>query len=126
MATSYRQLIVWQKSVELVKIVYRVTRSFPKEELFGLVSQIRRAAVSIPSNIAEGYGRRSDKEYLQFYSFSYGSALELETQLFIAQKLEFGEKNLFRTAESLLNEVIKMLYVMVYKRKEGNIVKSKE
>lgn len=118
MTTSYRQLIVWQKSVELVEVIYRLTQGFPKTELFGLVSQIKRAAISIPSNIAEGYGRRSDKEYLQFYSFSYGSALELETQLFVAQKLGFGEENLLKTAENLLNEVIRMLYVMVYKRKE--------
>lgn len=118
MTTSYRQLIVWQKSIELVELIYKLTQGFPKAELFGLVSQIRRAAISIPSNIAEGYGRRSDKEYLQFYSFSYGSALELETQLFIAQKLGFGEKKLLKEAENLLNEVIRMLYVMVYKRKE--------
>ena len=83
---------------------------------------MRRAVISIPSNIAEGYGRRSHKEYLQFYAIAYGSALELETQLVIAKELEFvSEKEVVKT-EALLNEVIKMLYVMVYKRKEESTV----
>lgn len=119
MMTSYRQLIVWKKSIELVEKIYKLTSIFPNSELFGLTSQIRRAAVSIPSDIAEGYGRRSDKEYLQFFSIAYGSALELETQLFIAKRLGFSENTLQSECESLLNEVIKMLYVMVYKRKEN-------
>ena len=67
---SYKQLIVWQKSIELVKAIFKLTESFPKSELYGLASQIRRAAVSIPANIAEGYGRRSKKEYSYFYSVS--------------------------------------------------------
>jgi len=116
---SYKELIVWQKSVELVEAIYQLTSSFPKDELFGIISQIRRASVSIPSNIAEGYGRRSHKEYKQFYSISYGSALELETQLLISKRLELASNDKFPKSESLLNEVIRMLYVMVYKEKGG-------
>lgn len=115
---SYKQLIVWRKSIELVKSIYKLTSLFPKDELYGIISQIRRASISIPSNIAEGYGRRSHKEYLQFYSIAYGSSLELETQLIIANKLSFASDDDYKIAESLLNEIIKMLYVMVYKRKE--------
>ncbi|QQG41097.1 MAG: four helix bundle protein [Candidatus Levyibacteriota bacterium] len=116
--TSYKDLIVWQKSIELVKCIYQLTALFPKEEIYGIISQIRRSSISIPSNIAEGYRRRSHKEYLQFYAIAYGSALELETQLIISKKLHFTVEEKFKNAESLLNEAIKMLYVMVYKRKE--------
>lgn len=115
---SYKQLIVWRKSIELVKSIYKLTSLFPKDELYGIISQIRRASISIPSNIDEGYGRRYHKEYLQFYSIAYGSSLELETQLIIAKKLSFASDDDYKIAESLLNEIIKMLYVMVYKRKE--------
>ncbi len=112
---SYKELIVWQKSMDLVEKIYLLTKLFPKEELFGLVMQMRRAVVSIPSNIAEGYARRSHKEYLQFYSISYGSALELETQLEIAKRLKFALSESFATSERLLEEVCKMLYAMIYK-----------
>lgn len=114
--TSYKELFVWQKSISLVVWVYKLTGLFPKNELYGIVMQIRRAAVSIPSNIAEGYGRRSHKEYTRFYSVAYGSALELETQLIIAKQLGFVNEDLFKESESLLTEVIKMLYTMVYKQ----------
>lgn len=113
---SYKRLIVWQKSVELVKLVYFLTRKFPKSEQFGLVSQMRRSAVSIPSNIAEGFGRKSQKELKQFYSISYGSALELETQLIISKDLKLVSGSLLLQSEKLLIEVIKMLYTLVYKR----------
>ncbi len=86
---SYKELIVWQKSIRLVEEIYRLTARFPSCELYGLTSQMRRASVSIPSNIAEGYARKSQKEYRQFYAISYGSALELETQYIIAKKLKF-------------------------------------
>lgn len=113
---SYKDLIVWQKSVELVKEVYLLTSLFPKSELFGIVSQIRRASVSIPSNIAEGYGRRSNKEYLQFFAIAYGSALELETQLIISLELNFFKIDSFKKVSNLVTEVIKMLYVMTYRK----------
>ena len=82
---SYRDLIVWQKAMELVRLVYDLTRKFPKEELFGLSMQIRRAVVSIPSNIAEGQGRHSTKEFLHHLAFAYGSLMETETQTLIAE-----------------------------------------
>ena len=113
---SYKELIVWQKSMLLVKEIYKLTAIFPKSELFGIVSQARRASVSIPLNIAEGYARRSHKEYLQFYSIAYGSALELETILLISKDLKFITEDDFEYVNRLLVEVIKMLYVMVYKR----------
>ena len=116
---SYKELIVWQKSIELVKLIYELTALFPKSEQFGITLQLRRAVVSIPSNIAEGYARRSHKEYLQFYSIAYGSALEIETQLIISKKLHLADITKFAVDENLLEEIIKMLYVMVYKRKEG-------
>ena len=117
---SYKELIVWQKSIRLVKEVFILTDSFPKSELYGLTSQMRRAAISIPSNIAEGYGRKSPKEYAQFYSISYGSVLELETQLIIAQELQFTDPKKFDTVEALLEEVARMLNSMTIKMKQLN------
>jgi len=86
---SHKDLDVWKKSMALVTSIYRMTRGFPQEEQYGLSSQIRRSAVSIPSNIAEGAARNSDKEYKQFLYISLGSASELETQLLIAENLGF-------------------------------------
>jgi four helix bundle protein len=85
MGRSYRDLVVWQKSMQLVTDIYRITKAFPKEEIYGLTSQIRRAAVSIPSNIAEGQGRRTSSEFHQFLGHARGSIMELETQILIAQ-----------------------------------------
>ena len=89
MTTSFRQLIVWQKSIELVKIIYQITESFPKKETYGLTSQMRRSAVSIPSNIAEGFKRQHLKEFKQFLNISYGSLGELETQVIISSELKY-------------------------------------
>ena len=113
---SYKKLIVWRKSVELVKLIYMLTKDFPKHEQYGLTSQMRRAAISIPSNIAEGFGRKSQKECGQFYSISYGSALELETPLILCRELKIGPIRKVSKVELLLTEVIKMLYTLVYKR----------
>lgn len=118
--TSYKELIVWKKSIELVREIYLLTEKFPKSEAYGIVSQMRRAAVSIPSNIAEGYGRKSQKEYSHFYSISYGSALELETQLIIGKELKLANLGLFEKSESLLTEVLKMLNSMLYKLRSKN------
>jgi four helix bundle protein len=93
MVQGYKELIVWQKAMTLVQEVYRITNSFPKEEVFGLTSQIRRAAVSIPSNIAEGRSRRTRKDFGQFLAIAYGSAAELETQLLIAKSLNYGDQS---------------------------------
>lgn len=109
---SYKELIVWQKSIKLVKEIFILTDKFPKSELYGLISQMRRAAVSIPSNIAEGYGRKSSKEYTQFYSISYGSALELETQIIISKELSFTPAENFGKVDILLEEVSRMLNSM--------------
>jgi four helix bundle protein len=84
---SYRDLLVWQKGIDLVVVAYKATATFPTSELYGLTSQIRRAAASIPANIAEGYGRGSRKEYLQFLQIAQGSLKELETHFIIAQRL---------------------------------------
>ena len=89
MVQSYRDLIAWNKAMELVTEIYRVTHNFPKEELFGLMSQLRRAAVSIPSNIAEGKGRLSKGEFRQFLGNARGSLAEVETQILIAQNLSY-------------------------------------
>jgi four helix bundle protein len=101
---SYRQLIAWQKAMELVKLVYDLTDKFPREELFGLTSQLRRAVVSVPSNIAEGQGRNSTKEFINHLSISYGSLMEAETQNLIAEMRNYitaDESNLVmeKTAE---------------------------
>lgn len=112
---SYKELVVWQKAMELVKRIFNLTGKFPKSELYGLVSQMRRASVAIPSNIAEGYGRRSRKEYRQFYSIAYGSALELETQLILSKDLSLAPKRSFKKSEVLLTEVLKMLNSMTRK-----------
>lgn len=110
---SYKDLTVWQRSMELVKEIYEVTSKFPKDEIYGLSIQMRRAAVSIPSNIAEGHLRKNLKEYLQFLRVAYTSSAELETQLIIAKDL-YQNLN-YKQAESLLEEVQKMLNVMIKK-----------
>ena len=89
MLKSYRDLLVWQKAIELALLVYRMTEGFPKREIYGLASQLRRAGVSVPSNIAEGYGRGGRREYLQFLSVAQGSLKELETQAILAQRLAY-------------------------------------
>jgi len=109
---SFKDLIVWQKSYELVLEIYKMTGSFPKSEIYGLSQQMRRAAVSIPSNIAEGYGRKHKTEYNQFLSIAYGSLLELETQFLLAMGLNYISKN--QTIEKLLKEVGSMLYRMLH------------
>lgn len=112
---SYRDLIVWQKSIELVVEIYTLTDKFPKEEIYGLTSQLRRASVSIPSNIAEGRYRGTRKDFRQFLLNAYGSGAEVETQLVIANKLT-KTKNLDSTiANRLLNEVMRMLNSLIKK-----------
>ena len=107
---QYRNLKVWQKAVALATEVYRVTGSFPKEEAYGLTSQIRRSVVSIASNIAEGAGRNYQKEFAQFLSVAYGSAYELETQIIIGKNLNYLSASDFEVLEKSLEEIQKMLY----------------
>ena len=86
---NYQDLIAWQKAMALVEMIYQVTRQFPREEIYGLTGQIRRASVSIPSNIAEGQGRTSNKEFQNFLSIAHGSLREVETQILIVQRLGY-------------------------------------
>lgn len=106
---SYKGLIVWQKSVLLVKQIYLLTGKFPSEEKFGIVSQMRRAAVSIPSNIAEGQARRTTGDYIRFISNAEGSLAELDTQLIISIELSFCDKTTADECFSMMIEVRKML-----------------
>lgn len=105
---TYKDLDVWQKSMLLVTEVYRLTASFPSEERYSLTSQIKRSAVSIPSNISEGFARRNPKENAQFINIAFGSATELETQLIIAKNLGFCGS--IETVDSLLKDVLSMLF----------------
>ena len=106
--TSHKDLKVWQKGIELVKSIYEITQLFPSNEQLGLVSQMRRAAVSIPSNIAEGCGRNSDKELIHFLYIALGSASELETQIIISQELSLLQPEKSEQMQSLIFEIIKM------------------
>jgi len=108
----FKDLIVWQKSYALALVVYRVTSGFPKSETYGLSQQMRKAAVSIPSNIAEGYGRQHRAEYDQFLSIAYGSLLELETQFLLASDLKYVTES--PEIEELSREVGSMLYRMLH------------
>lgn len=110
---TYKDLIVWEKSIELVIAIYEITNEFPKEEIFGLTSQIRRAVVSIPSNIAEGKMRGGDIEFRRFLLISFASGAELETQLIIAKKLPKTSKLDYNKVDSLLEEVMKMLNKLI-------------
>ncbi len=109
---SFKDLIVWQKAYRLVLEIYKITKDFPKSETYGLAQQMRRAAVSLPSNIAEGYGRRHKTEYKQFLSIAYGSLSELETQYLLSIDLGYTKKS--DIIENLLKEVGSMLYRMIY------------
>ena len=106
---SFRDLVVWQKSVGLVVEVYAVTGQFPKEEIYGLTSQMRRCAVSVPSNIAEGYGRNTTSDYIRFLRMAIGSLFELMTQIVIAVKLDFATEEDLRKIEIAGDEIEKML-----------------
>ncbi len=112
---SYKELIVWQKSYDLTLKIYAVSKKFPKEEMFGLTSQIRRASVSIPSNIAEGSARAGTKEFIQFLRVAYGSGAELETQLLLCKDLNLINEGEYTTINSLLTEVMKILNALMAK-----------
>lgn len=115
---KYKELIIWRKSIELVTEIYLVTGSFPDKERFNLISQINRAAVSIPSNIAEGAGRNSDKEFVQFLSIAHASSYELETQLVVSNNLGYLRKeNLDKLLESI-EELQKMNFALQQKLKK--------
>lgn len=107
---SYKDLVVWQKGMELVSRIYLITKRFPSAEQFGLTSQIQRAAVSIPANIAEGYGRNTKNEYANFLRIARGSLTELETLLLIAKQQSYCSESDFTAIELMLKELGAMLY----------------
>tara|TARA_B100001063_G_scaffold243990_1_gene275768 strand:+ start:704 stop:1051 length:348 start_codon:yes stop_codon:yes gene_type:complete len=105
----FKELKVWQKAIDLVIEIYTKSQEFPKEELYGLTSQIRRSAVSIPSNIAEGCGRKTNKDFANFLGISLGSAFELETQLIIAKNLNFMNSDDFKILENEIHHIQNMI-----------------
>src|ERR1035438_2720651 len=113
LGTSFKDLVVWQRAIQLTVAIYKLTSSFPESERFALTNQLRRASVSIASNIAEGYGKSSKGEYLLFLGHARGFCAEVETQLVIAKELEFGTKQELATAASLCDEVGKMLVALM-------------
>ncbi len=106
----YKNLHIWQKSMDLVDIIYSLTKNFPKEEIYGLTNQIRRSAISISSNIAEGAGRNSDAQFSNFLSYSNGSTLELETQLIISKRQGYIKESDLIEITKLIEDIQKMNY----------------
>jgi four helix bundle protein len=115
---SFKDLIVWQRALQLSTEIYRLSSSFPRSELFGLTNQLRRASVSIASNIAEGYGRSTKGEYLQFLGFARGSNCELQTQLMIAGALGLGDEKRRMSAEGLSADVSRLLNALINKLRQ--------
>jgi four helix bundle protein len=113
MGASFKDLVVWQRAVQLSLATYKLTSKYPASEQFGLTNQLRRASVSVASNIAEGYGKNSKGEYLQALGHARGSIFEVQTQLAIAEALNYGSKYLYRVAESLSQDVSKMLVALM-------------
>ena len=109
MGQGFKDLLVWQKAYKFVLMIYQETKSFPKEELFGMTSQLRRAVVSVPANIAEGHERQYRKEYVQFLSVAKGSLGEVETYLLLAKDFGYTETIRFRELEAMRTEIAKML-----------------
>lgn len=106
---TFRDLLIWQKAMNLVTNTYQITQKFPKEELFGLTSQIRRSAISLPSNIAEGYGRDSNKELLRFIKIVIGSLFEFQTQIEIAKNINYLNENEFKNLYEETRELEAMI-----------------
>ena len=122
MIQDYRDLVVWQKAMEVAKQVYLLVKGLPKEEIYALSDQMRRAAVSIPSNIAEGNARNSDKEYAQFLSIARGSKAELETQLLLCKEIGYLTQTEIQPLLVLLKEIGKMISVMIRKLQNSSLL----
>lgn len=118
--SHFRKILVWQKSITLVTKIYSATSTFPKEEMFGLTSQIRRSSVSIPSNIAEGSGRESNKDFLRFLYISLGSIFEMQTQLEIAKNIIYLKEEEFNNLYEDSREIERMLASLIRKLKDTN------
>ena len=116
---SVQDLIVWERGIELVRELYELTLRFPKQEMYGLTSQIRRAAVSVPANIAEGYGRGTRKDYAHFVSVALGSARELETLLVVSREVKFVSDQEIHHSRELLDECCRMLKTLRRKLTTG-------
>jgi len=114
---TYKDLIVWQKSMDLVTEIYKITKTFPQEEKYGLISQIRRSAVSVPSNIAEGYGRSSADDYLRFLQISISSIYEMQTQIEIAYNLKYLSNEMFQSLYESTREIERMMSSLIKKIK---------
>ncbi|MEZ5053688.1 MAG: four helix bundle protein [Chitinophagales bacterium] len=110
MRHDFKKLNVWMKSMDLSVLIYNITIQFPKEEFYALVSQLKRSAVSIPSNIAEGSGRNSDKEFIQFLSIAYGSSCELDTQIELSKRLNFISEETYSIITTEIIEIQKMIF----------------
>ena len=110
---TYRDLVVWQKSMALITEIYEITRTFPKDETYGIVAQMRRCAVSVPSNIAEGYGRNSSSDYIRFLRIAVDSLYELQTQLEISLNLKYFKENTFKSFYESSREVERMLSSLI-------------
>ena len=113
--SSYRDLIVWQKAMDMTESLYRKVKKLPKEETYALGDQMRRAAISIPSNIAEGFGRNSKKEYLQFLYIANGSVSELETQLMLCVRINYLKESEIQSILTLLSEIGKIIMTITKK-----------
>ncbi|MCX5781265.1 MAG: four helix bundle protein [Elusimicrobia bacterium] len=113
MVQDFRELRIWQNGMQIVKQSYLLTKQFPKEEIFGLVSQVRRAAVSIPSNVAEGFARNHDNEYRQFLYIALGSCAELETHFEITKQLNYCKNDELAEVQNLIKLEIKMILRMI-------------
>ncbi len=122
MAKSYKDLFVWQRAIQMTLVAYKLSAGFPKDETYGLSSQLRRASVSVASNIAEGYGRGTRGEYKQFLAIARGSNCEVQTQLIIARELGYGNKALLDDAENLSQQVGKMLHALLDKLSRPKVV----
>ncbi len=109
----FKELNVWQKSINLATDIYDLTTQYPKQETYGLTSQIRKSAISISSNIAEGAGRFSKKEFRHFLNIAYGSAFELETQLIISKNLKYVDDDTFEPLDNKITDIQKMLYKLI-------------
>lgn len=116
---TYQDLTVWQRSIDLIEAVYSLTSAFPQDERFGLTSQMRRAAVSIAANIAEGYGRNSRKEYAYFVGIAFGSSRELETLLVVANRIGITVEDNCTQSRALLDECCRMLNVLYRKLRDS-------
>lgn len=125
--SEFTKLVAWQKSIDLVETIYRTTKRFPPDEKFNLVDQIRRCAISIPSNIAEGHGRKTNREFIHFLRIAYGSSSELETQLIISHRLKMISDKDYNPIRASLEEIRKMINGLIaHFSKKGHTTKSRE